>query len=115
STKLSLENTGLGLQNSDYEPEPWTAADNAAWLKAKARDLRTNVEAETTRALLTQHIEEATLNDLYPSYRFDEHPVILAEDPDGSGIHVADIPAPGGNQDEPPDATSVSAHTASGE
>src|SRR5690625_6022798 len=113
--ELALEYTVLGLQNSDYEPEPWTPVDSAAWLKAMAWDLRTNVEAETTRALLTQHIDEATLNDLYPSYRFDEHPVILAEDPDGSGIHDADIPAPAGNQDEPPDATSVSAHTASGE
>ena len=113
--QLALEYTVLGLQNSDYEPEPWTPTDSAAWLKAMAWDLRTNVEAETTRALLTQHIDEATLNDLYPSYRFDEHPVILAEDPDGSGIHDADIPAPAGNQDEPPDATSVSAHTASGE
>ena len=42
----------LGLQNSDYEIEPWTPEDSVAWLKAMAWDLRTNIEDETERAML---------------------------------------------------------------
>ena len=83
---LSLEYSVLGIQNRDYAPEPWTAADSAAWLKAMAWDLRTNIEDETTRALLSRSLGSEQLNDLYPAYPFDEHPVILAEDPSGSDI-----------------------------
>lgn len=94
--ELALEYTILGLQNSGYEPEPWTPTDSAAWLKAMAWDLRTNVEDETTRALLTQRLDPEQLQDLYPEYPFEEHPVVLAEDPDGSDITQADIPARSG-------------------
>lgn len=93
---LALEYTILGLQNPGYEPEAWTSTDSAAWLKAMAWDLRSNVEAETTRALLTQRLDDEQLADLYPDYPFDEHPVILADDPDGSHIDDANIPAPTG-------------------
>ncbi|HIY85857.1 MAG TPA: penicillin acylase family protein [Candidatus Yaniella excrementavium] len=95
--ELALEYTVLGLQNSDYEPEPWTPVDSVAWLKAMAWDLRTNIEDETTRALLTQRLDDEALGELYPEYPFDEHPVILAEDPDGSGIGNADIPESSGD------------------
>ncbi|WP_022869669.1 penicillin acylase family protein [Yaniella halotolerans] len=98
--ELALEYTVLGLQNSQYEPEPWTPVDSAAWLKAMAWDLRTNIEDETTRALLTQRLDDDAIADLYPEYPFDEHPVILAEDPDGSGIAEADIPEPSGDAAE---------------
>lgn len=97
---LALEYTVLGLQNSDYEPAPWTPVDSAAWLKAMAWDLRTNIEDETTRALLTQRLDDDAIEDLYPEYPFDEHPVILAEDPDGSGIADANIPEPTGDAAE---------------
>lgn len=91
---LAFEYTVLGLQNRGYEPEPWTPADSVAWLKAMAWDLRTNIEDETSRALLGQSLDPDRLGDLYPAYPFEEHPVIIAEDPDGSGIVDADIPAP---------------------
>src|SRR5699024_199485 len=78
----------------DYEPEPWTPVDSAAWLKAMAWDLRTNIEDETTRALLTQRLDDDAIEDLYPEYPFDEHPVILAEDRDGCGLADANIPDP---------------------
>src|SRR5699024_3780580 len=94
---LALEYTVLVLQNSDYEPAPWTPVDSAAWLKAMAWDMRTNIEDETTRAILTQRLDDEALAELYPEYPFDEHPVILAEDPDGSGIAEANIPEPSGN------------------
>jgi len=48
----SFEYAVLGLQNADYEIEPWTPADSVAWLKAMAWDLRSNIEAETERAVL---------------------------------------------------------------
>ena len=31
---VSLEYAVLGLQNGDYEIEPWSPADSVAWLKA---------------------------------------------------------------------------------
>lgn len=93
---LAFEYTVLGLQNRGYEPEPWTPVDSAAWLKAMAWDLRTNLEEETARTLLTQQLDAQQLADLYPEYPFDKHPVILAEDPNGSNIDSTQIPQPTG-------------------
>lgn len=110
---LAFEYTMLGLQNPGYEPEPWSAVDSVAWLKAMAWDLRTNLEAETARALLTQHLDAEQLSELYPPYPFDKHPVVLAEDPDGSDIADADIPAPVGHRTSAPSASDIPyAHTA---
>lgn len=95
---LAFEYTMLGLQNRGYEPEPWTPTDSAAWLKAMAWDLRTNIEDETARALLTTQLDDALLEDLYPPYPFDKHPVILAEDPAGENIADSSIPEPSGDQ-----------------
>ncbi|MGC5223707.1 penicillin acylase family protein [Micromonospora sp. DT81.3] len=75
--ELSLEYAVLGLQNADYEPEPWEPADSVAWLKAMAWDLRTNVEDETTRAMLAQSFTPSQLTELYPGYPFDRNPVIV--------------------------------------
>lgn len=81
----SLEYAVLGLQNGDYEIEPWEPADSVAWLKAMAWDLRSNVEAETERALFAAAEGDGTaptdslalLEQLYPAYPFDENPVIV--------------------------------------
>ena len=110
---LAFEYTVLGLQNRGYKPEPWTPVDSAAWLKAMAWDLRTNLEDETARALLTQQLDAERMADLYPDYPFDQHPVILAEDPDGSDIASADIPTrtglsePANNRSRPRAATTT--------
>ncbi len=74
---LSLEYAVLGLQNPDYVPEKWTPADSVAWLKAMAWDLRTNIEEETARALLAQSLGAEQIDELYPPYPFEEHPVIV--------------------------------------
>ncbi len=87
---LSLEYAVLGMQNADYEVEPWEPADSVAWLKAMAWDLRTNIEDETERALLTAELSDASATDdatpdetqelleqLYPAYPFDKNPVIV--------------------------------------
>jgi len=85
---LSLEYAVLGMQNSDYEIEPWEPADSVAWLKAMAWDLRTNIEDETERALLAGELDasgddaagdetQQLLEQLYPEYPFDKNPVIV--------------------------------------
>lgn len=78
--ELSLEYAVLGLQNSSYQPEPWTPADSVAWLKAMAWDLRTNIEEETARSVLGQQLDSKLMPELYPDYPFDEHPVIVDRD-----------------------------------
>ena len=83
---LSLEYTVLGLQNPEYEPEPWTPADSVAWFKAMAWDLRTNIEDETDRAILAQSLPLEQLEELYPEYPFDEHPVVVDRDWNGDGM-----------------------------
>ncbi|MFB7891895.1 penicillin acylase family protein [Microbacterium sp. NPDC056044] len=73
----SFEYAVLGLQNSDYEIEPWTPADSVAWLKAMAWDLRSNIESETERAVMAPDFTEAEIDELYPAYPFDRNPVIV--------------------------------------
>jgi len=73
----SLEYAVLGLQNPDYEIEPWTAVDSVAWLKAMAWDLRGNIEDETARALLAQTHTPEQIAELYPGYPYDTNPVIV--------------------------------------
>lgn len=76
---VSLEYAVLGLQNSDYEIEPWTPADSVAWLKAMAWDLRTNIDTEIERALLAPAFSVDERDALYPEYPFDQNPVIVPE------------------------------------
>ncbi len=73
----SLEYAVLGLQNPDYEIEPWEPADSVAWLKAMAWDLRSNVETETERAIVAQTRTPEEIAELYPAYPYDTNPVIV--------------------------------------
>ncbi|GAA3200875.1 penicillin acylase family protein [Microbacterium terregens] len=73
----SLEYAILGLQNADYEIEPWTPEDSVAWLKAMAWDLRSNLETESERALLATTLTPEQIAGLYPDYPYDRHPVIV--------------------------------------
>ncbi|MCT9819428.1 penicillin acylase family protein [Microbacterium sp. W1N] len=75
----SLEYAVLGLQNADYEIEPWTPTDSVAWLKAMAWDLRTNIEDETERALLAATATPAQIAELYPDYPYARNPVIVPQ------------------------------------
>lgn len=83
----SLEYAILGLQNPDYEIEPWTPVDSVAWLKAMAWDLRSNIESETERAILAQTHTADEIADLYPGYPFEVNPVIVPV--------IGEPPAPG--------------------
>ncbi|GAB3616630.1 penicillin acylase family protein [Okibacterium endophyticum] len=73
---LSLEYSVLALQNPGYTPEPWTPVDSVAWLKAMAWDMRSNLESEVDRAILSSELTPEQVADLYPSYPSDENPLI---------------------------------------
>ena len=75
----SFEYAVLGLQNPDYEIEPWTPADSVAWLKAMAWDLRSNIEDETERAVIASDFTQAEMDGLYPAYPFDRNPIIVPQ------------------------------------
>ncbi|GAA1788716.1 penicillin acylase family protein [Leucobacter iarius] len=92
---LSLEYAVLDLQNPGYAPEKWTPADSVAWFKAMAWDLRTNVDEESTRALLARTLDPESLAELYPPYPFSEHPTIVGnENGNGSGSSPANAGSP---------------------
>jgi len=83
---LSLEHALLRLTGAGgYRPEPWTAADSVAWLKAMAWDLRSNMEAEVERGrLLAVDLGEGRrYEDLYPGFDARTYPTIL---PWGGGV-----------------------------
>jgi len=121
--EASFEYAVVGMTNPDYEIEPWTPADSVAWLKAMAWDLRGNIEDETTRALLAPTVDAATMNEIYPAYPFDQHPVIVptitpmeqtgsgaASAPDGTGSNAAPAAsAPGSATTTPPAASTPAA------
>ncbi|WP_022886195.1 penicillin acylase family protein [Glaciibacter superstes] len=95
---LSLEYVVLGLQNPGYKPEPWTPADSVAWLKAMAWDLRSNLDDEIDRALLTTTLPPSDVAALHPGYPYDTHPTIVGGPAAGNTIPV--LPAAG--QPAPP-------------
>lgn len=104
--ELSLEYAVLGLQNAQYQPELWTPADSVAWLKAMAWDLRSNLDEEIDRALLSTALSPEDVALLHPAYPFSAHPTIV-----GGPVPAA---APAGLGAEPiaPDAGDESADAA---
>ena len=75
--ELSLEYAVLGLQNPDYQPEPWTPADSVSWLKALAWDLRGNMEDEIYRSIMSASVGVDQTEKLFPPYPFAEHRPIV--------------------------------------
>ena len=90
----SLEYAVLGLQNPDYEIEPWTPADSVAWLKAMAWDLRGNIETETERALMAPDFTPEQIAELYPAYPVRPEPGHRSEDHRDRGRRCSRSPAP---------------------
>ncbi|WP_223690931.1 penicillin acylase family protein [Leifsonia poae] len=88
--ELSLEYAVLGIQNPGYSPEPWTPADSVAWLKAMAWDLRSNLEDEIDRALLSTKLTAAQIAELHPAYPYSEHPTITAAGGGSTGTTTPD-------------------------
>ena len=73
---LSVEHAVLGLQNPEYVVEQWVPADSVAWLKAMAWDLRSNLDDEVDRALLSTTLTAAEVDQLHPNYPAEQHPSI---------------------------------------
>jgi penicillin amidase len=104
---LSLEHALLPLIGAGgYRPEPWTAADSLAWLKAMAWDLRSNMETELDRGrlMLVDLGPGRSWEDLYPAFDATTYPTIL---PWGGGVVDGEfVPASG----DPARPTRVPAH-----
>ncbi|MBD0292674.1 MAG: penicillin acylase family protein [Jiangellaceae bacterium] len=75
--ELGLSYTLLGLTGGDTAPEPWRPVDSLSWLKAMAWDLRTNMEDEIQRALLTEELPLERIEQLYPPYPYDQNAPIV--------------------------------------
>ena len=75
--QLSLEYAVLGLQNPDYETEPWQPADSIAWLKALAWDLRGNMTDEIYRAVMNASVGVEATEQLFPEYPYSRNRPIV--------------------------------------
>lgn len=76
SSQLSLEYSVLGLTGPAYTPEPWTAVDSLAWIKAMAWDLRSNMTDEIDRVLSTEKLTVDQVEELYPDYPKDHATIV---------------------------------------
>lgn len=77
--ELGLAYTVIGLNGADTAPRRWTAIDSLTWLKAMAWDLRSNMEDEIGRALAAGSMAPERVEQLYPEYRYDERPPVVAD------------------------------------
>ena len=75
----SLEYAILGLQNSSYRIEPWTAIDSLAWLKAMAWDLRGNMQEEIERAIDSSTLGVDRTAEIFPAYPYSLHRPIVTQ------------------------------------
>lgn len=105
---LSVEYAVLGLQNPGYEVEPWTPADSVAWLKAMAWDLRSNLDDEIDRALLSTTLTPAEVNQLHPDFPAGQHPTI-------TGSQALTAPSTGAPEAAEPEAAEPEAAEPSAE
>ncbi|QNE33826.1 penicillin acylase family protein [Leifsonia shinshuensis] len=95
--ELSLEYAVLGIQNPGYHPAKWTPADSVAWLKAMAWDLRSNLEDEIDRALLSTKLTPQQVAELHPAYDYSARPTITSLG-GGSPTTVTPDAAPAGSK-----------------
>jgi penicillin amidase len=102
---LSLEYAVLALQNPGYSPEPWSAVDSIAWLKAMAWDLRSNLEDEVDRALLATALPPEEVSRLHPGFAWGEMPTILGVQPAAAQPAAAGAAASNGDDGPAPEAS----------
>jgi len=80
---LSIEYTLIGAPMlgtvNNYRPAPWTPVDTVAWLEAMAWDLRSGLDDEISRSLLTQTMSVDQINQLYPPYPYTQHSPIVTQ------------------------------------
>ena len=83
--RLSLEYSVLKLSNASYKPLPWEPADTLVWAKAMAWDLRSNMDVEIARAVISKEVGADRVDDLFPAYPNDR-PVTV---PGSGGVSAA--------------------------
>ena len=76
---IAVQYTLLNAGGLGYRPEPWTAVDSLAWLKAMAWDLRGNMEEEVDRALSIASVGPDRTADLFPGYDYAAHQPIVGQ------------------------------------
>ncbi|MFI6980562.1 penicillin acylase family protein [Embleya sp. NPDC050154] len=103
----SFEYALLGLVHDGYKAEPWTPIDSVAWLKAMAWDLRTNMQDEIDRALLSDKLTVNQIDELYPPYPYEANKPIVRD-----GAIVKDGKTERFAQEAPPAVPSKSAQSA---
>jgi penicillin amidase len=74
--RLGLEYSVMKLTNRSYQPLPWEPADSLVWAKAMAWDLRSNMDIEIARAIISKEVGADRVDDLFPVYPADR-PVIV--------------------------------------
>lgn len=93
---IALEYELLGLQGVDTEPEPWTAVDSVAWLKAMAWSLDGNLRDEVLQGVMGHVVGPTRAAELFPPNRPDVYAPVVGEtrpagagDPDDTRARVA--------------------------
>jgi penicillin amidase len=76
---IAVQYTVLNAGGLGYRPEPWTAVDSLAWLKAMAWDLRGNMDEEIDRALAMASVGPDRTADLFPGYDYAAHQPIVSQ------------------------------------
>ncbi len=89
-SQLAVEYTVLRASGLDYRPEPWTPVDSLAWLKAMAWDLRGNMTDEIDRVLALEDHTPAQVEQLYPSYPYDQNTPIVQQGAVVDGVFEQD-------------------------
>lgn len=77
--EVSLEYAILGLQNSEYEIEPWSPIHSLTWAKVMSWDLSGNMRSEIARAVLGRTLSPDQVEQLFPTFPADK-PVIVESD-----------------------------------
>ncbi|MFB9312729.1 penicillin acylase family protein [Nocardioides plantarum] len=75
-SEIALEYTLLNAGGLGYVPEPWTAVDSLAWLKAMAWDLRGNMADEIDRSLTAAAVGRERTEQLWPAAPRGTRPVV---------------------------------------
>jgi penicillin G amidase len=101
-SRIAVEYTVLNAGGLDYRPEPWTAVDSLAWLKALAWDLRGNMTEEIDRVLALAGHSAREVADLHPPYPYDEHAPIVRQGAVVDGVFEQDATAGGTRKPQRP-------------
>ena len=92
--RRSRSSTPCSRRRPRLPPEPWTAVDSLAWLKAMAWDLRGNMDDEIDRVLAPTCVGPSAVAELYPPYPYDEHEPIVGQGAVVDGVFEQDAAEP---------------------